>query len=349
MSMLGRITVEFVLPAVGSPFLFSMINPYSFYPPPAIQSLSISPTPSPHTPHPPNIPFSLCTNPLKTHSPLLSKSTLKLNKLIKPNKKKLAKSHNIHKKSINLDYGNRTLNIASINPDSLRTKEAKNTLINTINALRIDIACMQETHNERIDSEQIENYTIFYGGCDCVKLSKKINTHDNEPIEESIIGPNSYKAGVAIVLRNDLTHLIKNIFRISSRIMELRIQTGKKVANISILNTYAPRNNYPNTQIYDYWALVNSHIPNIPHKLIRIWCTDNNGQVSQNNHNDKYIGPWRMENNSTNINGDNLAESCINNNYICVNTFFIPKNKIKPIFLHGLGLVRKPLNKLTTS
>ena len=152
-----------------------------------------------------------------------------LNNLIKPNKKKLAKSHNMRKNSIDLEYGNRTLNIASLNPDSLRTNEAKKTLINTINALRIDIACIQETHNERIDSEQIENYTNFYGGCDCTKLSRNHNANDNAPIEERILGPSAYKAGVAMVLRNDLAHLIKNIYRISSRIMELRIQTGKKL------------------------------------------------------------------------------------------------------------------------
>ena len=36
-----------------------------------------------------------------------------------------------------------------------------------------------------------------------------------------------------------------------------------------------------------------------------------------------------MNKSSININGENLAETCPNNNYICANTFFIPKNRNK--------------------
>ena len=224
----------------GLTILLIMTTPIIYIPPPATLSPSISLV-SPPNIHPPlTTPISLCTN-VDKHIPQLPNKTLTLNKLIKPNKKKLAKSHNLHKNSIDLEYGNRTLNIASLNPDSLRTKEAKTTLISTINALRIDIACIQETHNERIDSEQIDNYTIFYGGCDCTKLSKNHNANDNTPIDESILGPNAYKAGVAMVIRNDLTHLIINIYRISSRIMELRIQTGKNCQSFNLKHLCPPK------------------------------------------------------------------------------------------------------------
>ena len=61
--------------------------------------------------------------------------------------------------------------------------------------------------------------------------------------------------------------------------MEIRIKTGSKLANISILNTYAHPNNYTDSQILDFWTNINSYIASIPRKLIRIWRTDNNGQV----------------------------------------------------------------------
>ena len=52
-----------------------------------------------------------------------------------------------------------------MNVDSLRTNEAIYTLECTLNTNNIDIACIQETHNERIGTQIIKKTTIFYGGC----------------------------------------------------------------------------------------------------------------------------------------------------------------------------------------
>ena len=49
-----------------------------------------------------------------------------------------------------------------------------------------------------------------------------------------------------------------------------------------------------------------------------------------------------------NINGENLAETCSNNNYICANTFFIPKNRNKANLSTWTGPDGKTLNKSTT-
>ena len=48
-----------------------------------------------------------------------------------------------------------------MNPDSLRTNEAENTLIRTINSHNIDISCIQETHNVGIDSGNRKLYYIL--------------------------------------------------------------------------------------------------------------------------------------------------------------------------------------------
>ena len=56
---------------------------------------------------------------------------------------------------ISTKYGEGALQIASLNADSLRKQEAIYSAINNIITNNIDIACIQETHNERIDIVQI--------------------------------------------------------------------------------------------------------------------------------------------------------------------------------------------------
>ena len=52
--------------------------------------------------------------------------------------------------------------IASLNMDNLRTPDSIRRLLDLLKTSRIDIACIQETHNDRIDSIQLGDYTIFF-------------------------------------------------------------------------------------------------------------------------------------------------------------------------------------------
>ena len=60
--------------------------------------------------------------------------------------------------------------------------------------------------------------------------------------------------------------------------MEIKLQTGKLIKNISILNAYAPDSNHEFEEIKDHWDIVNNSTRNRPKNLIKCWRADNNGQ-----------------------------------------------------------------------
>ena len=115
---------------------------------------------------------------------------------------------------LNISQKNGKTRIASINADSLRTNDAINRLTQVLHDNNIDVACIQETHNERIDTEERNGYVIFFGG--------------NEVDEEidNIIEKESRKAGVAIILKKTLLPYVKGIYKINGRMMEIRIKLG---------------------------------------------------------------------------------------------------------------------------
>ena len=98
-----------------------------------------------------------------------------------------------------------------MNVDSLRTYEAIHNTIDNIKSNKIDIACIQETHNERCDNIIIGDYEIYFGGC----IESKINRKTTQ------------KGGVAIITHKSISPHIQSIYRINGRIMEIRTHTGK--------------------------------------------------------------------------------------------------------------------------
>ena len=133
---------------------------------------------------------------------------------------------------IKIHKNNEHLKIATINADNLRNKDSIERITDLIKRKNIDIACIQETHNERTDTFEEQNYTFFFGGNDC-------NAENNNTDDEL-----NKKAGVAIIIKNTLVPYIKTIHKINGRIMEIRIKTDKSLKDLSILNTYAPHMGY---------------------------------------------------------------------------------------------------------
>ena len=210
-----------------------------------------------------------------------------------------------------------------MNIDTLRTNESIQTLLHALNKHEIEIARIQETHNGRIDSEQYNNYTILYGGCNTDKKTNDEHKYTNNK-------GNCYSSGVAIAIHNNIKHSICNVTRINDRIMELRLNTENKINNISIANSYAHPNYYDNDndKINDYWGNLNASLQTIPRKLIKLRGTDNNGQVKQDINNYNNIGKWTMgDNNNINTDGRNISDTCIEHNLTCCNTFFIPETE----------------------
>ena len=74
-----------------------------------------------------------------------------LQKLNKIRRKKLSKLHDKQQREniLGTSYNDRTIQIASMNVDSLRTAESIHSTIHNISNNNIDIACIQETHTTK--------------------------------------------------------------------------------------------------------------------------------------------------------------------------------------------------------
>ena len=62
-----------------------------------------------------------------------------------------------------------------MNVDTLRNTDAIDSVITNLQNNNIDIACIQETHNNRNDSMQKEDYAIFSIGGGKKKKKQKYN------------------------------------------------------------------------------------------------------------------------------------------------------------------------------
>ena len=79
--------------------------------------------------------------------------------------------------------------------------------------------------------------------------------------------------------KKDLLQYVKSIRKIGGRTIEIRIETGASIKDMSILNTYAPNMGYDIETINNYWDKTKAYISLVPRKYIKIWRTGNNGQV----------------------------------------------------------------------
>ena len=150
------------------------------------------------------------------------------------------------------------------------------------------------------------------------------------------------------MIKKTLPPFVKGIYRADGRIVEIRLKTGDPIKNISILNTYAPHIGYPTDTMKEYWEYIAAYTSLIPNNLVKIWRTDNNGQLSQNETNKKYIGKWTMGNRLGNINSQNLSKNCGNNELVARNTHFPLKNTIRKTLRRGTVMMLKSRNNWIT-
>ena len=82
-----------------------------------------------------------------------------------------------------------------------------------------------------------------------------------------------------------------------------------------------------NDEFNSYWDNVKNYLIIVLPNLIKICCTDNNGQISngRNSSTSNLIGKWAIANNSEKDNGDKSHDCCIQNDLSCNNTHFTPK------------------------
>ena len=95
------------------------------------------------------------------------------------------------------------------------------------------------------------------------------------------------------MIRNNINHTVKNVERISNRCIIITLSTSKN-NNIKIINTYAPHMGYDSGERTKYWKEISQIMKNINNKDCIVWCTDNNGQISNEGNSEikSKIGNW---------------------------------------------------------
>ena len=236
------------------------------------------------------------------------------------------------KNKIGMGHGERCIQVASMNVDDLRTKERYADLVKRIKIQKIDVACIQETHNTEMTIYEEDGYKIIFSP---EKERESIN--DNEHIQE-LNNMNKQQGinekgtgGVSIVYNKNIENDIKQITRHSNRIMTMEIHTGVKGCNIKIICSYAPHMGYEKQIRDQYWIQIKEVLQQNNSKHCIIWGTDNNGQIQQDQSQEEWnaIGQWTYANKTENGNGEQLKKYCNKFQMSVTNTKFIPKNNNK--------------------
>ena len=131
------------------------------------------------------------------------KTLLKINH--KKARRKIVCSNNEEKQNIGLKPGGRCINIASLNYDDLRSEQRINELLTRLEIQKIDIACIQETHNTTLDVYENHNYCIQFSKATTSGNNNKGSNKNGDKKQDKGIG------GVAIAYRKTLANIITDI------------------------------------------------------------------------------------------------------------------------------------------
>ena len=106
---------------------------------------------------------------------------------------------------------------------------------------------------------------------------------------------------------------------------------------------------YQTEQINTYCDTLNRYIDAIPNSYIRMWRTDNNGQITRPaNTNTNDIGQWKLTSKTDKGNDEELIQTCTKHNYICANTHTkFPKIIIRLTLRRGTVLAELIRDKST--
>ena len=85
-----------------------------------------------------------------------------------------------------MENGLRTLNIASLNPDSMKGKETQQEIINSLARNKIHLATIQETHITTDPSYMMDNYRIITSSAEKHKETGTVTGGTSIMIHESL-------------------------------------------------------------------------------------------------------------------------------------------------------------------
>ena len=124
-----------------------------------------------------------------------------------------------------MENGTRTLNIASLNPDSMREKGTQQEIVKGITENKIHISAIQETHITRACNYMMGNYRGI--------------TAAAENNETGIVD-----GGTSIMIHGSLQQNIAKIMGKSRRVIRVTLDRAKSKMPIHIISTYAARNGH---------------------------------------------------------------------------------------------------------
>ena len=185
------------------------------------------------------------------------------------------------KTMISMENGLRTLNIASLNPDSMRETATQQEIVKGLAKKKIHIAEIQDTHITQDKSYMVDNYRII--------------TAANKSEAAGIV-----TGGAAIMIHERLRQHITQITRQCSRSLRVTLDRSKSKMPIRVISTYAPHNGRTEVERRQQWEDVASLLSTTSVRHLTIWGADAIGQLE--NRNQEEIcqkGTCRPENNRT--------------------------------------------------
>ena len=207
--------------------------------------------------------------------------------------------------------GLKTLNIITINPDSLKNNDNLNEIVARMNKKLIHVACIQETHVRQNTDRWVENYKFFNAAA--TKLTQKSNNRE---------GGECYVGGVGILIEQKLVEHVICVCREGNRLIRVTLdnQSVKGSIPITILCTYAPHSGHSAKDRQDHWNAVGKWLADIPERHFLMWGTDANGQVASSGDGDA-IGPYTNAKGNEDENGKALRKLCRDRDLRPMNTW----------------------------
>jgi hypothetical protein len=116
--------------------------------------------------------------------------------------------------------------------------------------------------------------------------------------------------GIGIMMKNKYTYAIKNVKKISSRILSISFNTNP---TLTIVCVYSPTDKADNKTKDEFYDLLEDHINSIPAHDFLIIAGDFNARLGTDKHKQipNTIGKYLFHD-ETNDNGERLSEFCLN-------------------------------------
>ena len=162
--------------------------------------------------------------------------------------------------------GLRTLNIASLNPDSMRGEGTQQEIVKGVIKNKIHLAEIQETHITSYCNYMVANYRV-------------ITEAEDKNKETGIVN-----GGTSIMVRESIRQKITHLARRRSRVLRVTLDRTKSKMPIRIISTYAPRNGHTAEAERKHGGDVKELLSTTCERHLLIWGAGASAQLGNRNH-----------------------------------------------------------------